>query len=295
MSEPQIVTSENLAEFNAARLAKIQPATEAPKVEEAKPEGSEPEAKKEPESEKPVEKKPNPKLEKRFSELTAKRDAAQEEAKRERERAEALEARLKALEEKATTPQAKAPEGRPNKADYKDAFEYAEALAEWKAKEVLKERETESARQAELSKQEQANKVWSDRLAATKAELPDFEEMVSSSDISVSAAVREAIVDSEVGPRILYHLAEHPELAEKLNGLSPYAAVREIGKLEELLSKKPEKKEEPEKKVAKSNAPEPIVPLKGGNAVPDTLVDGNGVFKGSFSDYKRLRAAGKIK
>jgi len=36
----------------------------------------------------------------------------------------------------------------------------------------------------------------------------------------VSNEVRDAIFESEVGPRILYHLAENPEIAEQLQGMT---------------------------------------------------------------------------
>jgi hypothetical protein len=54
--------------------------------------------------------------------------------------------------------------------------------------------------------------AWGQRVKAAKAEMPDFDDMISSTDVTVSNEVRDAIFESDVGPRILYHLAENPDL-----------------------------------------------------------------------------------
>jgi hypothetical protein len=286
-----VVTSENLAEFQAQKLGLATQESEPVAAEEAEQEeSSEPvEAEKEATD---TEKKQNPKLEKRFSELTKQRELARQEAAREREAREALEARLRALEQQANPQQAREANEKPTPAQFSDAFEYAEALAEWSAEQAivnLKKEESEKQAQAE---REKVIKSWNAKLEAAKAELPDYEDMVASSDVVVGDHIRDAILESDVGPKILYHLAENPEIAEKLSSLSTASALREIGKLEARF----EKVEAPAAKaVSVSKAPAPIAPLKAKGSALDVNIDSKGEFHGTFQAWKAARLAGKIR
>jgi hypothetical protein len=288
-----IVTSENLAEYNANKLGLAsEESPTAATVEETPVEPAAKEGQSEPkladdEATGTEEKKQNPKLEKRFSELTKQRKEAEA-------RAEELERRLKALESQGQPAQAQ-PQGdvKPKPDDYKDAFEYAEALSEWSAEQALLRREQE-VKQKEVEAQRQTViKTWQQKLEATIAELPDYQEMVASSTVSVNDTVRDAILESEVGPRILYELASDDEMAEKLSTMTTASALKLIGKLEA----KFEKTEEPvkaEKKTvaAKSKAPEPIRPLRSTSGVADVGMDGNDM---SYQQWKAARQAGKIR
>jgi hypothetical protein len=291
-----VVTSENLADFNANKLglASEPSPTVADTVDEksssepAAEEGqSEPKLAKD-EATDTEEKKQNPKLEKRFSELTKARKEAEA-------RAEELERRLAAIESNpAPQPQSvPASNQKPSPDNFRDAFEYAEALAEWSAEQALVKREMEvRQREAETQKQK-VIQTWQQKLEATKAELPDYEEMVASSTVAVGDAVRDAIIESDVGPRILYELASDDELAEKLTTMSIPSALKLIGKLEAKFEKtEAPAKAEKKSVAAKSNAPEPIRPLRSTGGVADVAIDGE---KMSFQQYRAARLAGKIR
>ncbi len=296
MSDTTVVTSENSAEFYAHKigLADAEAPSEAVETQvEAEPqveEQSEPEA--EVKEATTAEKKQNPKLERRFSDLTHARDEARKEAQREREAREALEARLKALETKSAPPSVEAEEdSKPQPSQFSDAFEYAEALSDWSARNALKERDRVDAERRAAEQRSQFERGWAERVAAAKAEMPDFDDMVNSSDVKVSDPVRDAIMESEVGPKILYHLAENPDLGKKLGEMSVIAALRHIGKLEAQF----EKTETRKPVVAKSKAPAPISPIKVGAAAADVPVDSDGKFYGSYQAYRAARMAGKIR
>jgi hypothetical protein len=289
-----IVTSENLAEFNADKLGLAsEESPTAATVEETPVEPAAEKGQSEPkladdEATGTDEKKQNPKLEKRFSELTKQRKDAEA-------RAEELERRLAAIESKQAQPAQAQPESnqKPSPDSYKDAFEYAEALAEWSAEQALAKREQE-VKQKEFEVQKQkVIQTWQQKLEATIAELPDYEDMVASSSVKVNDTVRDAIIESNVGPRILYELASDDEIAEKLSTMSTASALKLIGKLEA----KFEKTEEPvkaEKKTvaAKSKAPEPIRPLRSTGGVAEVSMDGNDM---SYQQWKAARQAGKIR
>ena len=291
-----VVTSENLAEFNAQKLGLAvenapEPAEESEREVEAESQ-SEPEAENEAEvTDKP---KQNPKLEKRFSELTKQRELAKQEAAKEREVRESLEARLREYEQKANPQVAAEPLGQePQPSQFQDAFEYAKALSEWNVEKVLAERDRA---EADRRANEERNKVisaWTQKVEAAKAKLPDFEEMVASADVAVNDAIRDAIIESDVGPELLYHLAQDTDYACKLAQMPVAKALKELGKLEVRF----EVKDEPEAKpvARQSKAPSPIRPLKASSSAADVPINANGEFHGTYQQWKEARLARKIR
>ena len=293
----QVLTSENAAEFYANRLGLAESNSEPVAVEEAEPvaeeEQSEPkEAEKEANQE--GERKQNPKLEKRFSEITKQREEARKEAQAERQARLDLEQRLAALEQnRQPQQQAVSIEQEPQPSQFSDAFEYAKALAEYSTEKALAERDRQIAQAREQEAQQKIIQSWAQKVQEAKAEMPDFDDMVASSDVVVNNAVRDAILESDVGPKILYHLAENNDLAKKIAGLSPNAALREIGKLEAKFEAKPEA--EKIAPVVRSKAPTPIQPIRGGQGKPDVPISANGEFHGSYQAWKAARKSGKIR
>ncbi len=291
-----LVTSENLAEFQAQKLglATQETPTEAADAEPVVEQGrSEPDVETEAAA---GEKKHNPKLEKRFSELTKQREAARLEAERERNAREALEARLKELETKVNPPKSEEPDPKPDPSQFNDAIEYAEALAEWTADKKLRERDqAELARKAE-EEQSRMRQKFQERLDAVKQELPDYDDMIASSDVAVSGPVTDAIIESDVGPQILYYLAENPDFARELGEKSITSQLRSIGRLEAKFEKSETPKPSVKEPVAKkSNAPAPINPLKSGGNPSDITLDADRKFHGTYQQWKAARAAGKIR
>ena len=287
-----VVTSENLADFNANKLGLAsEESPTAATVEETPVEPAAEKGQSEPrlaedEATGTEEKKPNPKLEKRFSELTRQRKEAEAKIKE-------LEGQLAAKESFRAPNQESEGSQKPTPDDYQDAFKYAEALAEWSAEQALAKREKEVKQKEVEAKRETVIQTWQQKLESTKAELPDYEEMVASSNVSVNDTVRDAIIESDVGPRILYELASDDEMAEKLSTMTTAGALKLIGRLEA----KFEKTEAPAKAerktvAAKSNAPEPIRPLRSTGGVAEVSLDGNDI---PYQQWKAARKAGKIR
>jgi hypothetical protein len=303
-----IVTSENLAEFTAQKLGLVDSEPAAP-VAAHDNVNAEPDADDQSEQDREgndattaddqKERKPNPKLERRFSEITKQREAAREEARLEREQRERLETRVKELEGKVT-PQAQAPQDdigeEPTPDQFSDMYEYAKALAEYTADKKMAERDQQELNRKAAAEQEVKFKAWADRVNAAKSNLPDFDDMVQSSEVRVSDPVRDAIIESEHGPQILYYLAENTEIAQKLAGMSLVSAVREIGKIEARYERDA-KATVPDVKpvVGKSKAPAPISPLRGALNTVDAGLDADGNFHGSYQQWKAARAARRIR
>jgi hypothetical protein len=290
----QVLTSENAAEFYANRLGLAESESEPVAVDTepvAEDEQSEPkEAEKEANQE--GERKQNPKLEKRFSEITKQREEARKEAQTERQARVELEQRLAALEQQRQ-PQASYVDQEPQPSQFADAFEYAKALAEFSTEKALAERDRQFAQAREQEAQQKIIQSWAQKVQEAKAELPDFDDLVAASDVVVNNAVRDAILESDVGPKILYHLAENNDLAKKIASLSPNAALREIGRLEARFEAKPDTKQTAP--VVRSKAPAPIQPIRGGQGQPDVPMSANGEWHGSYQAWKLARKAGKIR
>ena len=287
-----IVTSENLAEFHADKLglasneSPTAATVEETPVEPAADKGQSEPGLAEDEATGTEEKKQNPKLEKRFSELTRQRKEAEAKVKE-------LEERLAAKESIRESQPEPENNQKPSPDSYKDAFEYAEALAQWSAEQALAKREQEIKQKEVEAKRATVIQTWQEKLDATKAEIPDYEVMVASSDVKVNDTVRDAIVESDVGPRILYELASNDDLAEKLSSMNTASALKLIGKLEAQFEKTDAPAKAEKKTVAaKSNAPEPIRPLRSTGGVAEVSMDGNDI---PYQQWKAARKAGKIR
>ena len=290
-SRRSVVSSENSNDFYAEKLGLAN--EEETSVE------SEPEAEKETKGKQ----KPS-KLEKRFSKLTKERQELKATAERERQAREQLEARLRELETGKQAQQAPKANVKPKPEQFNDAFEYAEALAEWTAEKAIADQKKAEAEAKANEKREKVVKSWSKRVESFKDTVSDFDSVIQSSDVTVTDDIRDAIIESEFGPQILYSMAENPKLAAKLNGMSMSAAMRELGKMEAKFERQAEKAsrkaDEPvetvkEPIVKKSKAPQPIRPLKASSTAADTPIGSDGEFHGTFAQWREARKAGRIR
>ena len=125
--------------------------------------------------------------------------------------------------------------------------DYADALAERKAKELLARREAEFQQRALLD-------AYHEREEAARDKYDDFETVAYNPELPVTEAMARAIQASDIGPDVLYHLGSNPKDAARISRLDPILQAREIGKIEAQLGAAP-----PVKKT--SNAPAPIAPV----------------------------------
>lgn len=258
------------------------------------------------ESEHDEEVKKNPKLQERFSELTAKRKAAEAKAEAAEARAAELSEKHAASERLAAELKAKyeppkpdilGPEPQPSQ--FTDVNEYSKALKEWTADKVRLDIKKESDERAAKEYKERIEKQWSEGATKAMKEIPDFAETVGKSKVAISPEAELAIKEDENGPYIVYHLAQNPEFADKLNKMSIPAMNREIGKLSAKFAKPASGQQAatmPIGKIAEiSKAPAPITPARGQASDAPNLLSSDGTFHGSYQDWKREREAGRIK
>jgi hypothetical protein len=289
-----VVTSENLAEFNAKRmgLADSTPSEAAPSAEPQEVDNGQSEPVEASEEATATEdRKRNPKLEIRFEKITKQREEARAEAQREREARESLEAKVRELESRSQ-PQKVEPSEEPRPEQFTDMYEYAKALTDYKVDQRLGEEKQKEAQAKVEAQRQQVINTWAKRVESAKAEMPDFEAMVGSADVVVSNEVRDAIFESDVGPQVLYHLAENPEIAEKLQGMTVTSALRTIGRLEAQFEKA---ETQTKTVVGKSKAPAPINPIRSAANGRDVNITSDGNFHGSYQAWKAARLAGRIR
>lgn len=227
-------------------------APEGEKKEEAKLEAKE--------APKPEEKKedPIPKgVQKRIDRAVREKYEAQAEAKMLKERLDRIEQNLQ-QNHRTDRP---IDNSEPRIDNFDDFDKYVAAKAEWiaskKINETLQERERRAAEERVAAAHYKAVDGWQQRVEQATAELPDFEEVLSSSDVPMSDFMRDAIIDSDLGPKVAYWLANNPDEAKKIASMSPLATVKAIGRLEERLESQAKAPKKP------TSAPAPLTPVGG--------------------------------
>lgn len=160
----------------------------------------------------------------------------------------------KGLATHATAPDT-APEAaaKPTSDQFDDYDAYIEALTDWKVEEKTRDVAVKATHNAETLHRQAS---WDDRQVAAMAILTDYNDVVGSSEVQIADHVKDAVMESERGPELAYHMARNPALAEQLNKMSPARAALELGRMEASL----------ETSVVKpgSKAPTPITPIVGG-------------------------------
>jgi hypothetical protein len=153
---------------------------------------------------------------------------------------------------KAPKPAETKPESAPKREDFNSYEDYVDARADWRADQKvaarMEEFEGKTKKQNDDAARARAGREFEARVDGVidtgRKNFADFDhvinEAVEDGHLPRRGPLYEAIVDSEVGDKLAYHLAKNPAEAERIQGLSVYAQLRELGKLEDRLSAKKE-------------------------------------------------------
>lgn len=183
------------------------------------------------------------------------------------ERSEAEKQQLR--QENETLKKAKTTDAAPNPADFPNGEWDSGYIAKLAAHETLKtvRPELDARKQSdEQERQSNAAKTASQKVADSAAKarerIADFDETLQAfreDGGEFAPHVRDALIASgDKGPLIAYNLAKDPDLADRLNAMSPQEALLEIGELRA-------KAALPERKTL-TKAPAPLAAVKGGAA-----------------------------
>jgi len=216
---------------------------------------------------------------KRFGKLTHQR----EEEKRQREAAEQERDFYKKLilekqgDPKQTPATPKTQElVEPKLEDFDDYGKYTDAVVDYKLETKLREQLRMSRQRSEA---ESVTSKFFEKVNSFKQETPDYDTFVGNPAFVQSPALVEALLTSDMGPQLAYHLAKNLKEVDRLNQMSPVAVAREIGRMEERFT--------PPKPKNTSQAPNPIKPIGGKDAQKvDKSAD-----EESMEEYAARRAA----
>jgi len=118
---------------------------------------------------------------------------------------------------------------------------------------------------------EKVVQTYQTRVEAVKKDLPDWDNVFREAQeegLTLPGDAVEFCLESDVGPKIAYHLAKNPDEYERIISMSPAKRMAHLGKLEDRLATKPAAEPVPVKKV--SAAPAKLVDTKGSGAVKTT-------------------------
>jgi len=198
-----------------------------------------------------------------------------------RKKAETAEREAAELKAKNTPPPAELKEPQPEDAKYKnekgefDWLKFSDDRAEYKVQKALaadreKQRQDQETVRLEAARIERQKKVD----AAVKKN-PDWQEVVTKSQLMLQQSVLDYIDLSDYGTDIAYFLAKNPEVAGKIGKLHPIKAVAEVRDLELSLTKPAEKATSPvalaSEAAERQGAPAPITPIAASGANPPPI------------------------
>ena len=172
-----------------------------------------------------------------------------------------------------------------------DIADFLEARDAWKeARDAQK-----AERKAIEEYQAEVKATYNARIDDFKADHPEWDDIVGSAEISIPPGVGPALRELDNGPAVVWYLATNPKEAAKLNEMSPFLAVAEVGRIAARLEKaEPEShsnatnsKSPDRMPIVSSKAPPPIRPL-GGNALRSQNRDYNNM---SQDEYNKQRDA----
>jgi DNA repair exonuclease SbcCD ATPase subunit len=179
----------------------------------------------EPKAETP--RKPRRSVERRIDQLTAQ-----------------LRQKERELEEARTKSEPKPAAAEPKREDFDDYESYVKAVARHEAKEAAAERlaEAESKAKEREARAQEENQQRSfvearEHILEKGAEAyDDFESVTTNDDLSITPVMADALLSSEKGHELWYHLGKNPELADRIADMHPVQQLMELGRIEATLS-----------------------------------------------------------
>lgn len=171
--------------------------------------------------------------------------------------------------------------------DFEEYSDYIKALTKY---EVNQENKALKAKQEEELIQKEAEQItqkYRERVEDAKKRYgQDNWNKLNKIDLPMSVYIRSEIMQSEIGPDVLYYLYNNLEENKRINSLTPAGQIKELTKLELKISNKLSERKATAKKDNISNAPAPVKPLSS-KTDGTTFKDPN---KMSYQEYKKWHA-----
>ena len=174
----------------------------------------------------------------------------------------------------------------PNINDFEEYTDYVKALAKYEINQENKALKLKSEEELIKKEAEQITAKYRERVEDAKKRYGvDKWNGLQKIDLPLSIQMRAEIMQSEVGPDILFYLYHNLEENKKINSLTPAGQIKELTKLElkisnKLAEKAHKKGDEVKEKISK--APVPVKPISS-KTDGKTFKDPN---KMSYQEYK---------
>lgn len=229
----------------------------------------------------------DPAVQKRIDQLTREKREAEELFESEYNARLEAERRLRDLDKAEKPVVVEDVLKRPSPKDFTDQDTYDAAMEAYETKREAKLAERIRAEESQRQAMERQNELMKARIDRARESIPDFIQVIEAADrvkVPVPGHVQAAIVESDFGPEIAYHLAKNPDEQKRIFALTPAKALLELGKIENTFSAEvKETKATPT--VETTRAPAPVTSVRSMDAAVslDTRTATN------FQDYKRLR------
>jgi len=151
------------------------------------------------------------------------------------------------------------------------------------------------AEEAQAQSAQQAFQTFTERQATFKAAHPDFDQLVQRSpaaQMTTPPWIGYAIVHSEHGPALQYHLLQHPDEAKRIFALDPPAAVVALARLEASFTSEPAASTVPAAPALPVTKADPPFETVGASASASTRSLGSAAAAGDHGRYRQLRESG---
>jgi|TARA_R110000824_G_scaffold116455_12_gene267939 hypothetical protein len=312
MSEPQAdgVPSEDVASEPTEESVEVAaPDTE---VVDSKPE-SEPVAEEEEETGTPVQvtvseddldETPKPKRRRRGRSYKERASQLAREKSLEKSRADTLEAELQSIrstvhqsaavpfppveQTQTETTSPAATDGRPKQEDFETYEEYQDSTVEWKVQQKINDYEADQRVRIEREQVQRAQgeivATHTARIDTFRSAHEDFDAVIAEgASLPVTPPMRDAVLNSDAGPALMYHLCTNPDECDRIANMHPMAAIKEMGKLEaQIEAAIPTGPPSSAKHI--TQAPPPIKPVGGGATASTVPLD-----QLPYQEFKRIR------
>ena len=179
-------------------------------------------------------------------------------------------------------------DGRPKQEDFETYEEYQDATVEWKVNQKISDYEADQRVRIEREQAQRAQEeivaTHTARIDTFRSEHEDFDAVVEQGkDLPVTPPMRDAVLNSDSGPALMYHLCSNPDECDRIANMHPMAAIKEMGKLEARIeaarSTGPSSSAKPV-----TQAPPPIKPVGGGATASTVSLD-----QLHYQEFKRIR------
>lgn len=177
--------------------------------------------------------------------------------------------------------------------DYDDVVQYNIAVARWVYQKEEEARVQQHQQAAAWQHEQQLKAKWAAATESSYKAHPDYEQVVEAIPKvqgPVVNVIRQALLEEDNGPEILYYLGKHPDHVQKLLGMTPINATKEIGKLSVKLAGNNGSTPEPEKQKPVA-APQRLLPTvtRSGGSAPVSFTDPK--VEGDWRTWAKMREA----